>query len=174
MGGHCIPIDPFYLAWKSREFGLTTRFIELAGEINISMPRYVIANLEKALDRHRSKSLGAARILLIGLAYKKNVSDIRESPTFALMEILEQRGTTVDYHDPHAPEIPMTREHAQFAGQKSVELSTDNIRGYDAVLISTDHDSVDYQMIADNAQLVIDTRNAFGRRNIFGQNIVKS
>ncbi|MCP4410487.1 MAG: nucleotide sugar dehydrogenase, partial [Gammaproteobacteria bacterium] len=174
LGGHCIPIDPFYLAWKSREFGLTTRFIELAGEINISMPCYVVANLERALDQYQSKSLGAARVLLVGLAYKKNVSDIRESPTFALMEIFEQRGTTVEYHDSHVLEIPMTREHAQFAGQKSVELSSESIRGYNAVLISTDHDYIDYQMIADNAQLVVDTRNAFGRRGISAHSIVKS
>ncbi len=174
LGGHCIPIDPFYLAWKSREFGLTARFIELAGEINISMPHYVVANMEKALDQQQSISLGAARILLVGLAYKRNVSDIRESPTFTLMKILEQRGTTVDYHDLHAPEIPMTREHAQFAGQESIDLNAESIRGYDAVLISTDHDNIDYQLIADNARLVIDTRNVFGRRGISAQNIIKS
>ncbi len=174
LGGHYIPIDPFYLTWKSREFGLPTRFIELAGEINLSMPRYVIANLEKALDYYQSVSLGNARVLLLGLAYKKNVSDIRESPAFALMEILTQRGTSFDYHDPYVPEIPMTREHSQFAGNKGVTLTPKLLKEYNAVLVCTDHDTIDYQMIADHAELLIDTRNAFKNRRIDVQNLVKT
>lgn len=174
LGGHCIPIDPFYLTWKSREYGLPTRFIELAGEINLSMPRYVVSNLEKALDQFQSVSLGAARVLLVGLAYKKNVSDIRESPTFALMELLTKRGTAVDYYDPHVGKIPVTREHARFEGDVSVEVSPETLEAYNAVVISTDHDDIDYQMIADHAQLVVDTRNAFGRRGITVKNLVKT
>src|SRR5690606_38844286 len=118
LGGHCIPIDPFYLTWKSREYGLTTRFIELAGEINIAMPRYVVGNLERALDSRCGKSLGSARVLLIGLAYKKNVSDTRESPSLVLMEMLHKRGSRTDYHDPHVPEIPPTRNHPGLAGKR--------------------------------------------------------
>ncbi len=117
LGGHCIPIDPFYLTWKSREFDMPTRFIELAGEINLAMPRYVVARLEEALDRRLGKSLGSARILIVGLAYKKNVADVRESPTFRLMELLEARGASVSFHDPHVAAIPPTREHAAFTGR---------------------------------------------------------
>ena len=166
LGGHCIPIDPFYLTWKSREYDLTTRFIELAGEINVSMPRYVISKLEQALDQHQSVSLSAARILIIGLAYKKNISDIRESPSLALMERLLARGASVDYHDPHVAQIGQTREHPELAGRQSVALSADAVQQYNAVLIATDHDDVDYELIATRARLVVDTRNAMERRNL--------
>src|SRR6202051_4101118 len=111
LGGHCIPIDPFYLAWKAKEYQVPARFIELAGEINLSMPRYVVGKLEQELDRRRSIPLGKARILLLGVAYKKNVGDVRESPAFTLMTLLEQHGAKVDFHDPHVPAIPATREH---------------------------------------------------------------
>ena len=174
LGGHCIPIDPFYLTWKSREYGLPTRFIELAGEINVAMPRYVVGNLERALDARLAKSLGSARILIIGLAYKKNVSDVRESPSFALMELLERRGTKVDYHDPFVPEVPVTREHSALAGRRSVALTPAALAGYDAVLISTDHDDIDYAALDAHARLVIDTRNAMGRRGLRSDRIVKS
>ena len=174
LGGHCIPIDPFYLTWKAREFGLSTRFIELAGEINVAMPRHVIGRLEQALDQHLHMSLGSARVLLIGLAYKKNVSDIRESPSFALLELLSRRGAQADYHDPHVPEIPKTREHAEFAGLRSVELSESSLAGYDAVLISTDHDAVDYALLATRATLIVDTRNAIARRGLTAQALVKA
>ena len=174
LGGHCIPIDPFYLTWKSREYGLTTRFIELAGEINVSMPRYVIANLERALDERLSKSLGSSKILIIGLAYKKNISDIRESPSLTLLELLEQRGVQVDYHDPYVPEVPMTREHAALAGRRSVDLSPGIVGDYDAVLIATDHDDIDYEQLSTGARLIIDTRNAMGRRRLSSGQIVKS
>lgn len=174
LGGHCIPIDPFYLTWKSREYGLTTRFIELAGEINIAMPRYVVANLERALDAHLSTSLGSAKVLLIGLAYKKNVSDIRESPSLTLLQLMERRGTSTDYFDPYVPEIPVTREHAQLAGRRSVELRPETVAAYDAVLIATDHDIVDYELLDAHAKLILDTRNALGRRGYSSAKIVKS
>jgi UDP-N-acetyl-D-glucosamine dehydrogenase len=176
LGGHCIPIDPFYLTWKSREFDMPTRFIELAGEINLAMPRYVIARLEEALDARLSKSLGQARVLIVGLSYKKNVADVRESPTFKLMELLEKRGAEVSFHDPHVDVVPPTREHAQFAGRRSATLTRETILAHDAVLISTDHDDVDYALIAGNGEtpVIIDARNAFGRRGIAGSNIFKA
>jgi UDP-N-acetyl-D-glucosamine dehydrogenase len=174
LGGHCIPIDPFYLTWKSREFDLSTRFIELAGEINIAMPRYVIDTLALALDQRHGKSLSGARILVIGLAYKKNVPDIRESPSFKLMELLTQRGAKVDYHDPHVDEIPPTREHSEFAGWHSAPLAPAAIASYDAVLISTDHDTIDYAAIAQHARLIVDSRNVMARKQLTGANVVKA
>ncbi len=174
LGGHCIPIDPFYLTWKSREFEVPTRFIELAGEINTSMPRYVIKRLEEAVDTHLGMALGRARVLVIGLAYKKNVSDIRESPSFKIMELIEKRGGTCDFSDPHVPVITPTREHAEFNGRRSVDLTAAKLASYDAVVISTDHDAVDYALIAQEARLVIDTRNALERRGIAGPNCVKA
>ena len=174
LGGHCIPIDPFYLTWKSREFEVPTRFIELAGEINTAMPRYVVARLEEALDANLGLSLSKARILIIGLAYKKNVSDVRESPTFKLMELIEKRGAACAFHDPHVAIIPPTREHQVFTGRPSVDVTADSLAQYDAVLISTDHDAVDYAMIAERAKLIIDTRNALARRNLSSQRCVKA
>ncbi len=174
LGGHCIPIDPFYLTWKSREYGLPTRFIELAGEINVAMPKYVVGRLRDALDEQQSVALSAARILIVGLAYKKNVSDIRESPSFALIELLERRGSTVDFHDPHVDEIPITREHSELAGRKSAGLTAGVIARYNAVLVSTDHDAIDYRLVAENARLVVDTRNAFARRGLEASHIVKA
>lgn len=174
LGGHCIPIDPFYLTWKSREYGLSTRFIELAGEINVAMPRYVVSGLERALDQHLSKSLGSSKVLVVGLAYKKNVSDIRESPSLVLLELLERRGTQTDYHDPHVAEVPVTREHANLAGRRSVDLTPEVIRSYDAVLLATDHDIIDYGMLHENARLIVDTRNAFGRRGYHSAKVLKA
>ena len=159
LGGHCIPIDPFYLTWKAREFDISTRFIELAGQINTAMPRYVIGKLEEALSTHAGKPLAGARILMLGLAYKKNVADMRESPTFKLMELLEKRGAVTAFHDPHIDEIAPTREHAEFTGRLSVPLDAETLSGFDAVLLSTDHDAVDYDLVAAYATLVIDTRN---------------
>jgi UDP-N-acetyl-D-glucosamine dehydrogenase len=170
LGGHCIPIDPFYLTWKSKEFGINTKFIELAGEINASMPGYVLARLERELDRRLGLSLSRARLLVIGLAYKKNVSDIRESPALAILATLLQRGCPAAYHDPHVPEIPRTREHATLEGQKSVPLE----ERYDAILIVTDHDAVDYTRLAALAPLVVDTRNAMARRHLIADHIVKT
>ena len=174
LGGHCIPIDPFYLAWKSREFGLRARFIELAGEINIAMPDYVIRNLEKALDDRQRVSLGSANILVLGLAYKANVSDIRESPSVRLLEMIEKRGATVDYHDPLVPTILHTPDHPTVVGKNSVVLDAATLAGYNAVLICTDHDDVDYGLVVDNAQLVVDTRNIVTRSNIDGDNVVRT
>ncbi|MEO1161883.1 MAG: nucleotide sugar dehydrogenase, partial [Pseudomonadota bacterium] len=174
LGGHCIPIDPFYLTWKSREYGLPTRFIELAGEINVAMPKYVVGRLRDELDQQQSVAIGAACILVLGLAYKKNVSDIRESPSFALIELLEKHGCKVEFHDPHVSEIPMTREHADLAGRKSSGLTAQAVARYNAVLVSTDHDAVDYQLVANSAKLIVDTRNAFARRGLAGAHIVKA
>lgn len=161
LGGHCIPIDPFYLTWKAREFDIHTRFIELAGEINTAMPRYVVSKLEAALGTHCGKPMAGAKILILGLAYKKNVSDMRESPTFKLMELLEKRGAVTAYHDPLIGEIAPTREHAEFTGRKSVALDAATLSGFDAVLLSTDHDGVDYALVASSAALIVDTRNRF-------------
>ena len=174
LGGHCIPIDPFYLTWKSREYDLPTRFIELAGEINIAMPRYVVEKLALALDSRHKKALTGSRILVLGLSYKKNIPDIRESPTFKLFELLEQRGAAVDYHDPIVGEIPETREHAHYSGRKSVSLNAKNLAAYDAVLISTDHDAVDYEAVAKHSSLVVDTRNVMARRQIASANVIKA
>lgn len=157
LGGHCIPIDPFYLTWKARQHGVETRFIELAGEINTDMPRYVVSRLEDALTA-QGKVLAGADILLMGIAYKKNVDDMRESPALVLLELLEAAGANVVFHDPHVPVIPMTREHAELAGRASIEAAY--AKSADAALIVTDHDSVDYQKLADEAGLIIDTRNA--------------
>jgi UDP-N-acetyl-D-glucosamine dehydrogenase len=174
LGGHCIPIDPFYLTWKSRAYDLPTRFIELAGEINLSMPQYVVNKLEKALDAQLSLSLGKARILLLGVAYKKDVADVRESPTFKVMKLLEQRHTSFEFHDPHVPIIPPTREHPEFTGRQSVVLSIPTIESFDGVVVITDHAAVDYTLIARHARLVIDTRNVFARRGIVGTHIIKA
>ncbi len=160
LGGHCIPIDPFYLTWKAREFNITTRFIELAGEINIAMPGYVVTKTAEALNARFARPLNGANILIIGMAYKKNVADIRESPAFAVMEHLEKAKAKVAFHDPYVDAIPPTREHAAFTGRASVALTPDAVKKADAVLIVTNHDNIDYKMIAQNAKLVVDTRNA--------------
>lgn len=160
LGGHCIPIDPFYLTWKAREFNITTRFIELAGEINIAMPNYVVNKLSEALDTKSAKPLNGAKILIIGMAYKPNVADIRESPAFAVMELLQKRKSTVAFHDPYVDVIPPTREHAAFTGMASVALTPELLKTQDAVMIITNHANIDYGLIAKHAPLVVDTRNA--------------
>ena len=160
LGGHCIPIDPFYLTWKAREHGIATRFIELAGEINTDMPRHVVRRLAEALDAQAGRGLNGARILLLGLAYKKNVDDTRESPALTIMELLEARGAVVDFHDPYIAEIPPTRKHAPLAGRRSVAWDTAGLASYDAAFICTDHDSVDYAALVQHSRLVVDTRNA--------------
>jgi UDP-N-acetyl-D-glucosamine dehydrogenase len=163
LGGHCIPIDPFYLTWRAQEVGLRTRFIELAGEVNTAMPAYVVSRLAEAVDRHTGKGLSVARLLLVGLAYKKNVDDTRESPALEILELLDSRGATVDYHDPHVPIVPRTRQHSRFAGKRSVALTPDVIEGYDAVLVVIDHDEVDWPMLAKHARIIVDTRNVMRR-----------
>jgi len=174
LGGHCIPIDPFYLTWKAREYDVTTRFIELAGQINTGMPYHVVDRLAAALDRTGSRGLNGARILIIGLAYKKNVDDTRGSPSLKLMELIEARGATADFHDPHATVIPVTREYPQLAGRESVALTPANLATYDAVLISTDHDAIDWQTLATHSRLIVDTRNACERAGVMGAHLVKA
>ncbi len=159
LGGHCIPIDPFYLTWKAREFGQHTRFIELAGEINTAMPHYVVARATEALNSRR-RALNGSRLLLLGLAYKANVDDQRESPTFALFDLFSRAGATVDYHDPHIPVIKPTREHAEWTGRCSVAWNQATVSGYDLVVISTAHASVNYTELGEWAGLIVDTRNA--------------
>ena len=174
LGGHCIPIDPFYLTWKAREYDIATRFIELAGQINARMPYFVVNKLAEAIDRHVGRGLQGAKILIIGVAYKKNVDDMRESPSLKLIELIEHRGAHVEFHDPYIPVIPMTREHAPLAGRKSVTLTAAEIASYDAILIATDHDNVDYKLIAANAKVVVDTRNACAKAGIDPANVVKA
>ena len=169
LGGHCIPIDPFYLTWKAREHGITTRFIELAGEINTLMPDYVIQKIIFALNRE-GKSLKNSRILLLGLAYKKNVDDTRESVTFKIMELLEEKEAVTDYNDPYIPQIKPTRKYKQFVGKKSVALK--KINQYDCVVILTDHTSYDFKAIANQSKIIVDTRNACG--NIKSNKVIKA
>ena len=163
LGGHCIPIDPFYLTWKAREVGRPTRFIELAGEVNHSMPEYVVARITGALNA-RAKAVSGSRILVLGLAYKPDIDDVRESPSFELIEKLESLGAHVDYNDPHVPRTSPMRRYD--LGMASVPISPETLRSYDAVVVSTNHAAYDWQVIADNAKLVVDTRNAM--RNVTG------
>jgi UDP-N-acetyl-D-glucosamine dehydrogenase len=159
LGGHCIPIDPFYLTWKAREFDHSTRFIELAGEINSAMPLHIVERLAEALNSAR-KPLNGSRVLVVGLAYKPNVDDERESPSYRIMEVLKRRGAQVAYYDPYVPVIRPTREHPQWAGTKSVAWDRSTIGGFDAVIITTAHACVNYQELADWAQCIVDSRNA--------------
>jgi UDP-N-acetyl-D-glucosamine dehydrogenase len=157
LGGHCIPIDPFYLSWKAREYGLTTKFIELAGEVNVEMPRYVITRLMERLN-DQGKALKGSRVLILGLAYKKDVDDLRESPSLELIELLKAKGAKVDYNDPHIPRTHRMREHDLKMASKPV--TPKNLASYDAVIISTDHSAYDYDSIVRHSKLVVDTRNA--------------
>jgi UDP-N-acetyl-D-glucosamine dehydrogenase len=159
LGGHCIPIDPFYLTWKAREYGVHTRFIELAGEINTSMPQWVVQRTMEALNE-RAKSVKGSQILLMGLAYKEDVDDMRESPTFELMDQLAELGAEISYYDPHIPEILPTREHAQWTGTKSVTWTPEGVAAFDCILIATNHRAFDLPSLLDHADLVVDTRNA--------------
>ena len=163
LGGHCIPIDPFYLTWLARKQGLTTRFIELAGEVNTSMPNYVITRLAEFLNE-RGKPIKGSKILLLGVAYKKDVDDARESPSFVLMEELLRRGADLSYNDPHVPSLPKSRSHDM--EMNSVELTPELLASQDCVLISTDHSAYDYDEIVKHAPLVLDTRNAIKQRGI--------
>jgi UDP-N-acetyl-D-glucosamine dehydrogenase len=168
LGGHCIPIDPFYLTWKARQHGVNTRFIELAGEINHAMPEWVVNKIAAALN-DRSKSVKGSRILVLGIAYKKNVDDVRESPAAAIMELLRDRGAVLSYSDPHVPRFPKMREHR--FDLASVELTKHELRGQDCVVIVTDHDAFDFEAIAAHAPLVVDTR---GRYPTSRANVVKA
>lgn len=158
LGGHCIPIDPFYLTWKAREYGIHTRFIELAGEINSAMPSYVLKKLAKAMNE-RKKSINGSKVLILGISYKKNIDDMRESPSVFLMEKLRDEGAILDYTDPHVPVFPKMREHK--FDLKSVPLTAEIIKQYDCVVLTTDHDKFDYDLIIKNANLVIDTRGKY-------------
>ena len=162
IGGHCIPIDPFYLTWKAREFGVNTRFIELAGEINSGMPDYVVNKTALALN-DREKSLKGSHVLVLGIAYKKNVDDMRESPSVFVMEKLRDLGVKVDYSDPHVPSFPKMREH-NFE-LDSVALTAENIASYDCVILTTEHDKFDYALLEQHAQLIVDTRGKFSTQS---------
>lgn len=159
LGGHCIPIDPFYLTWKAREYDFATRFIELAGEINTHMPYYVVQKTVDALNE-KGMSIKGAKILVLGIAYKRDVDDMRESPSLKLIELYKEKGATVDYNDPYIPEMPKLRHHN--LDMRSVELTREAIGRFDAVVISTDHSDYDYPWIREHARLIIDTRNAMG------------
>jgi UDP-N-acetyl-D-glucosamine dehydrogenase len=172
LGGHCIPIDPFYLTWKAREYGIATRFIELAGQINSGMPQHVVNKLAFALDTNEKKGLNGSRILVLGVAYKKNVDDMRESPALQIIELLEARSAIVEFYDPFVAEIPLTRAHPNLASRRSTSWSETLSRKYDAVLIVTDHDGVDYEALVKVASLVIDTRNVCRRIGLASSNIV--
>jgi UDP-N-acetyl-D-glucosamine dehydrogenase len=174
LGGHCIPIDPFYLTWKAREFELSARFIELAGEVNTAMPVRVVDKVMAALSEHSGRALKGARTLVIGVAYKKNVDDMRESPALKIMELLEKRGAVVNFHDPFVPEMLPTREHPKFTGQKSTPLSAASLAAIDVAVICADHDSIDYRLLADHCPLIVDTRNALASRSIAGGLVIKA
>ncbi len=160
LGGHCIPIDPFYLTWKARAVGNPTRFIELAGEINAHMPRRVVEIVARSLSEHGEKSLKGSKILLAGLAYKSNIDDMRESPAVELYTLLAERGAQVDYHDPFIPVVPKMHDHPELEGLESIELTAESVAAYDVVLIATAHATVDYGLIAEHASAIVDTRNA--------------
>ncbi len=171
LGGHCIPIDPFYLTWKARQYGMPTRFIELSGEINRAMPHYVVERVMHALNDHK-KSLKGSKVLVLGLAYKKDIDDLRESPSIELIEILQEMGAKVDYNDPYIPKTHKQREHD--LKMKSKPITPKSIASYDVVLISTDHSDYDYKMIVKNAKLVVDTRNATAKVRSGRSKIVKA
>jgi UDP-N-acetyl-D-glucosamine dehydrogenase len=165
LGGHCIPIDPFYLTWKAREHGKHTRFIELAGEINTQMPHHVVHRVADALNAQQ-KPINGSKILILGLAYKPNVDDDRESPSYVLMDLLSERGAQLEYYDPYVPVIKPTREHSHWAGKKSVEWHRTSIEQFDLVLIATNHSCVNYQELADWARCIVDTRNAMSAARV--------
>ena len=169
LGGHCIPIDPFYLTWKAREYGQNTRFIELAGEINTAMPMHVINRTAEALNALRKPTNGS-RVLVLGLAYKPNVDDDRESPSYVLMDLLKARGADVAYYDPYVPVVRMTREHSHWAGTRSVNWNRETLQTFDAVIVATNHQVVNYQELADWVPCIVDTRNALaGAKTKSGQ-----
>ena len=168
LGGHCIPIDPFYLTWKAREYGLTTRFIELAGEVNASMPKWVVAKVTDALN-NISLPVKGSKILVLGIAYKKNVDDMRESPSVELMQLLREKGAVIEYSDPYVPTFPNMRKY-EF-DLRSVDLTKDVVGSYDCVLLATDHDSFDYGMLENTAKLLVDTR---GRYKEPRENIIRA
>jgi UDP-N-acetyl-D-glucosamine dehydrogenase len=171
MGGHCIPIDPFYLSWKAKEYDFTTRFIQLAGEINVSVPYYVVSKIMDALNE-RKKSIKSAKILILGVAYKKDVDDARESPALAIMEILREKGAKIYYHDPYIPVLPVFRKY--HFNLKSSPLTDKFLRKLDAVVVVTDHSQIDYRWIVKQSPLIVDTRNVTKNLKGFSKKIVKA
>ena len=171
LGGHCIPIDPFYLTWKAREFEINTKFIELAGEINTYQPYYVVEKSMEILNKFK-KALNGSKVLILGAAYKKDIDDMRESPSLKLIEIYREKGAVVDYSDPFIPILPKTRKYNYL--MKSIKLTADKLKSYDMVVLSTDHTSFDYNFIAANSRIIIDSRNAFESRGIKTKNIFKA
>ena len=170
LGGHCIPIDPFYLTWKAREFEISTKFIELAGEINTLMPYYVVEKAAEVLNKFK-KSLNGSKVLILGASYKKDIDDMRESPSLKLIEILREKGAKVDYNDPYVAKLPQTRKYNY--QMDSVELSKKNLASYDLVLLSTDHSDYNYKFISANSRLILDTRNAFERAGVKSEKVFK-
>lgn len=162
LGGHCIPIDPFYLTWKAREYGINTRFIELAGEINSHMPEWVVSKVAEGLNQHK-KSINGSRVLVLGIAYKKNIDDMRESPSVEIMQLLKDRGAEISYSDPYVPDFPKMRKYK--FDLTSVDLNPEMIKSYDCVIVCTEHDAFDYGMIEENALLIVDTRGKYRHHN---------
>jgi UDP-N-acetyl-D-glucosamine dehydrogenase len=174
LGGHCIPIDPFYLTWKAREFGVATRFVELAGEVNTAMPQRVVEKVAEALSQRASRALNGARVLILGIAYKKNVDDLRESPAFKIMQLLERRGAVVAFHDPMVSEIPPPRDYPELTGRRGVPLASATLAEFDAAVICTDHDAVDYALVVKHCPLVVDTRNVCARLGLPMTRVIKA
>ena len=174
LGGHCIPIDPFYLSWKAREHDIPARFIELAGEINTQMPAHVLGRLREALDQAHGRGLNGARVLVVGVAYKKNVSDMRESPAARLLQLLLAAGAEADFLDPHVPVIPPMRAYPELAGRRAISPEAVAGDSYHAVLIVTDHDAIDYGQLAGLGAPIVDTRNALARRGLAPAGLVKA
>jgi len=170
LGGHCIPIDPFYLTWKAREFEISTKFIELAGEINTFMPYYVIEKAAEVLNKFK-KSLNGSKVLILGASYKKDIDDMRESPSLKLIEILREKGASTDYNDPYVAKLPKTRKYQY--DMESVEISKKSLAKYDLVLLSTDHSDYNYKFITANSKLILDTRNAFERAGVKSEKVFK-
>lgn len=171
LGGHCIPIDPFYLTWKAREYDINTKFIELAGEINTYQPYYVVERAVEVLNSV-GKTINGSKILILGMSYKKNVDDLRESPSLKLYEIFSSKGANVDYSDPYFPELPELRKYK--LNIKSVDLTEENLKNYDIVVLSTDHDAFDYNFILNNSNLILDTRNAFKLNGLANGKVIKA
>jgi len=174
LGGHCIPIDPFYLSWKARQFNISTRLVELAGEVNTSMPQRIVDRAIEVLNARVGLALRGTRVLIIGVAYKKNVDDTRESPSFKIMEMLEGHGAKVSFCDPFVTQISRIRDHPEFSGRRSVAWEQSVIASFDLGIICTDHDCVDYKMLLEFCPLVIDTRNVCGRRGLAAQHLIKA
>lgn len=171
LGGHCIPIDPFYLTWKAREYDVSTKFIELAGEINTYMPYYVVEKAADALNKQK-KSLNGSKVLILGAAYKKDIDDMRESPSLKLIELLSEHGAEVDYNDPYVSKLPKTRKYNY--DMNSVEITKENLAKYDLILLSTDHTNYDYNFINQHSKVIIDTRNAFKKAGISSNKVFKA